>query len=147
MIPVLPLPAMAVPVATAPAPVMAVNTMQVGWAALYARVNNQTTPALIQKWLRVGPDQAHALMGELVKRNIINMPIAGSATAVQPMYPGGGYGGMFNKSRKVTEKAKEIFDSLIEDDAPTEDIEEPTAVEVVTDLDDDLNEISQSETM
>ncbi len=97
VVPVLPFSAMVTPAAAA----VPINSMQVGWAALYARVNNQATPALIQKWLRVGPEQANALMGELVNRNIIRMPAAGSAVAVQPMYPGGGYPGMFNTSKRV----------------------------------------------
>lgn len=46
VIPVLPLPAMATPVATAP-----VRATQVGWAALFARVNDRATPALLQKWM------------------------------------------------------------------------------------------------
>lgn len=111
VIPVLPLPAMAVPAATAP-----VNTMQVGWAALYARANNQATPALIQKWLRVGPDQANALMSELVKRNVIHTPLSGSAVAVQPMYPNGGVPGMFRKSKRVIDQAKDLVDTLLDDD-------------------------------
>lgn len=115
MIPVLPLPAMAVPAAAAP-----VNTFQVGWAALYARAHNQASPALIQKWLRVSPEQANAVMGELVNQNIIKLPVAGSATAVQPMYPGGGIPGMFSKTKKVVETAKEVFDTLIEDEEPVE---------------------------
>ena len=123
VIPVLPLPAMAIPAATAP-----VNAMQVGWAALYARANNAASPALIQKWLRVGPEQAHALMAELTKRNIIQLPIAGSATAVQPMYPGGGYAGMFNKSRQVTRKAKDVFDALTQDETPIEVVEDDDTV-------------------
>ncbi|WP_179214855.1 hypothetical protein [Octadecabacter ascidiaceicola] len=113
--------------ATAP-----VNAMQVGWAALYARAQNQASPALIQKWLRVGPEQANALMGELVSRNIIKLPVAGSATAVQPMYPSGGVTGMFNKSKKAVETAKEVFDTLVEEDETDDQIEttpEPTIEE------------------
>lgn len=118
VIPVLPLPAMAVPAATAP-----VNTFQVGWAALYARAHNQASPALIQKWLRVSPEQANAVMGELVNQNIIKLPVAGSATAVQPMYPGGGVPGMFRKSKKVVDAAKQVFDALVEDNEPVEQAE------------------------
>ena len=118
VIPVLPLPAMAVPAAAAP-----VNSFQVGWAALYARAHNKASPALIQKWLRVTPEQANALMGELVNQNIIKLPIAGSATAVQPMYPNGGVPGMFNKTKKAVETAKEVFDTLIEDDETDEQLE------------------------
>lgn len=113
VIPVLPLPAMAVPAATAP-----VNTFQVGWAALYARAHNQASPALIQKWLRISPEQANAVMGELVNQNIINLPIAGSATAVQPMYPASGVPGRLSRTKKVAETAKDVFDTLIEDDEP-----------------------------
>ncbi len=118
VIPVLPLPAMAVPVVKAP-----VNTFQVGWAALYARAHNQASPALIQKWLRVSPEQANALMGELVNQNIIKVPIAGSATAVHPMYPGGGVPGMFGKTKKAVETAKDILDTLVEEDEAGEPIE------------------------
>ncbi|HCP81742.1 MAG TPA: hypothetical protein DIT67_09175 [Octadecabacter sp.] len=118
VIPVLPLPAMAVPAAAAP-----VNAFQVGWAALYARAHNQASPALIQKWLRVGPEQANALMGELANQNIIKLPVAGSATAVQPMYPAGRVPGMFNKTKKAVETAKEVFDTLVKDDETDEQVE------------------------
>lgn len=115
VIPALPLSALVTPVAAAPA-----NAMQVGWAALYARANNQASPALIQKWLRVGPDQAQALMSELTKRQIIHAPIAGSAAAVQPMYPNGTVPGVFQKSKQVAQKAREVFDTLLEEDVPAE---------------------------
>ena len=62
-------------------------------------------------------------MGELVNQNIIKRPVAGSATAVQPMYPGGGVPGMYGKSKKVVDTAKEVFDALVEDDEPVEQIE------------------------
>jgi hypothetical protein len=109
---------MAVPVATAP-----VNTFQVGWAALYARAHNQASPALIQKWLRVSPEQANALMGELVNQNIIKLPIARIAAAVQTMYPVGGDPGMFGKTKKAVETAKDILDTLVEEDETDEPIE------------------------
>ena len=129
MIPVLPLPALAVPAAAAP-----VNAYQVGWAALYARVHNQASPTLLQQWLRVSPEQANVLMGELVNKNIIKLPVAGSATVVQPMYQSGGVPGMFRNTKKVVETAKEVFDTLIEDDengAQNETMPEPTIEETV----------------
>ena len=111
MIPVLPLPAMVAPAATAPA-----NAMQVGWAALYARANNKATPALIQKWLRVGPEQAQVLMSELTKRQIIHAPIAGGATAVQPMYPNSGVAGSITRSRHFIRKAQSVVEDWVEDE-------------------------------
>jgi hypothetical protein len=65
VIPVLPLPAMAAPVAAAP-----VNVMQLGWAALFARTHNCATPELLQTWLRVGPEAAlsfQAYLSDLLK--------------------------------------------------------------------------------
>ena len=111
MIPVLPLPAMAAPVAAAPA-----NAMQVGWAALYARANNQASSALIQKWLRGGPEQAQALMSELTKRQIIHAPVAGSAAAVQPMYPSSGIPGAVKRTQHFVQKARDVFEDWIEDE-------------------------------
>ena len=111
VLPVLPLSAMTAPVVAAPA-----NTMQVGWAALYARANNQASPALIQKWLRVGPEQAQALMSELTKRQIIHTPVAGSAAAVQPMYPSSGIPGAMKRTQHFVQKARDVYEDWIEDE-------------------------------
>lgn len=92
VIPVLPLPAMATPVATAP-----VRATQVGWAALFARVNDRATPALLQKWMGVGPEQANALMSELVKRNIIHAPSREQPRPCSPCTQAGA----FRASQKV----------------------------------------------
>ncbi|MCF2871365.1 hypothetical protein L0664_09845 [Octadecabacter sp. G9-8] len=123
VLPVLPLPAIASPTAVASA-----NAAQVGWAALFARVNDRATPALIQKWMGVGPEQANALMSELVKRNIIHAPIAGSATSVQPMYPRGGVPGIAKSSGQILRKARDMLDTLADldehDAAPEEDVDE-----------------------
>lgn len=121
VLPVLPLPALASPMATAPASASAVNAMQVGWAALYARANHRATPALLQKWLRINPSQANAMMSELVKRGVVHTPIAGSAAAVQPMYSAQNVGGLFGSKRKAAQTAKDVFDALVQDDDETED--------------------------
>lgn len=98
LIPVLPLPAPAIPVAVAP-----VNAAKANWAALYARAHGRATPELIQKWLHVGPDQARVVMSDLVARNVVAAPIAGSATAVHPMYPSRAIPG----ARIASERAKD----------------------------------------
>ena len=130
MIPVLPLPALATPMAAAPA-----NAAQVGWAALFARVNNRATPALLQKWMGVGPQQAELLMSELIKRNIIYTPVAGSAVSVQPMYPTGGFPGRIAQTNDVLQNVRDTLDTVLEDDAedgPSDDttpddvLDEPT---------------------
>ncbi len=117
VIPVLPLPAMATPVATAP-----VRATQVGWAALFARVNDRATPALLQKWMGVGPEQANALMSELVKRNIIHAPVAGTAASVQPMYPSGGIPGVAKSAGQMLRKVNDVIDTF---DLPDQDRADP----------------------
>lgn len=124
VVPMLPLSAIAAPAAVAPA-----NAMQVGWAALYARANNQASPALIQKWLRVGPEQAQALMSELTSRQIIHAPIAGSAAAVQPMYPSTGIPGATKLRQHFAQKARDAFDDFLE---PDPDVHEHEQSEVQT---------------
>lgn len=115
-LPVLPLPAAAVPVAAAP-----VHASQVGWAALFARVNTRTTPALLQKWMGVGPEQAHALMSELIQRNIIHAPVAGSAAAIQPMHPQGSIPGTIKTTGQVLRKARDTVEALLDDQDIVED--------------------------
>ncbi len=110
-IPVLPLHAMAAPVATAP-----VHAATANWAALFARANARATPALIQKWLNVGPAQASAIMADLVKRNIVHAPVAGTAVAVQPMHPPQGIPGLSHASKDIFEKARDIYDALADDE-------------------------------
>jgi len=129
VIPVLPLPAMAAPVATAP-----VNAMQLGWAALFARTHNCATPELLQTWLRVGPEQAQALMSEMVKRNIIHTPVAGTAAAVQPMYTSSGIPGMRPTLRKVADAAKDAIKDMMHEDTEAAEV---TIQEDETDLPDE----------
>ncbi|MEL6960373.1 MAG: hypothetical protein AAGL89_15620 [Pseudomonadota bacterium] len=119
VIPVLPLPAQAIPVATAPA--ASVNAMQVGWAALYARVNNEVSPALLQKWLRLTPPQADAMMRELLSRNLIHTSATGSVVAVNPMYPRGKVPGAFGKATDAAKALREQVESLIGDNASDDD--------------------------
>ncbi|MDB4213247.1 hypothetical protein N9741_00045 [Octadecabacter sp.] len=121
VIPVLPLPAMATPVATAP-----VRATQVGWAALFARVNDRATPALLQKWMGVGPEQANALMSELVKRNIIHAPVAGTAASVQPMYQSGGIPGVAKRTGQMLRKVHDVIDAF---DAPNQDMTDAAQVD------------------
>jgi hypothetical protein len=112
----------------APAAIAPVNAAQVGWAALFARVNNRATPALIQKWMGVGPDHASALMSELVKRNVIHTPIAGSAVSVQPMFPNSGIPGFTKSSGQVLRKARDVLDALSEvEETADPDLSEPKA--------------------
>lgn len=111
-IPVLPLPALAAPVAPAP-----VHAATANWAALYARANARATPALLQKWLNVGPEQANALMADLVKRNIVHAPVAGSAAAIQPMYPTRGIPGLPHTTKDMIRKARNVLETMIEDEA------------------------------
>lgn len=118
-IPVLPLPAKAIPVAAAP-----VRAATANWAALYARANARTTPALLQKWLNVGPEQASALMTDLVKRNILHAPVAGSAAAVQPMYPTRGIPGLPQTPKDMLRKAHDVFEAMVEEEEEP-DFDEP----------------------
>ena len=83
---------------------------------MFARVNNRATPALIQKWLGVGADQANALMSELIKQNVIHAPIAGSAAAVQPMHKASGIPGVSKTTAKVLETSRDILDAVIHED-------------------------------
>ncbi len=119
MIPVLPLPAMAIPVAKAP-----VRTAQVGWAALYARAHAKTSPELIQSWLGVGPEQAQALMSDLVDRKIIHTPVGGVARAIDPMYPSSGIPGARPFQEKIADKARELVKDMLDaDDGDLSDAE------------------------
>lgn len=97
VIPVLPLPAPTIPVVVAP-----IDAAKVDWAALYARTHGRATPELIQKWLHVSPDQARAVMSDLVRKNVVAAPVAGSAAAIRPMYPSRSIQG----ARLISEKAK-----------------------------------------
>lgn len=76
---------------------------------MFARANNRASPALIQKWLRIGPTEANAVMRELVSRGVVQAPIAGSAIAVDPLYPGGKPPGFVTKGRNIAEKVVEIL--------------------------------------
>jgi hypothetical protein len=109
-IPVLPLPAMAAPVASAP-----VHTAQVGWAALYARTHAKASPTLIQKWLGVGPKQAHALMSELARLNVLGTPVGGTAAAVKPIYATRSVPGARSTGAKIADAAKDMARTWIED--------------------------------
>ena len=121
MIPVMPLPAMANPVAKAP-----VRAAQVGWAALYARTHGQASPKLIQSWLGVGHDQAQALMSDLIQRKIIHAPIGGAARAVEPMFTRSGIPGARPIQQKIATKAKEMVRELLDQEhAETHDIDPP----------------------
>ncbi len=111
LIPVLPLPAPAIPVAVAP-----VNAAKANWAALYARAHGRATPELIQKWLHVGPDQARAVMSDLVARNVVAAPIAGSATAVQPMYPSRSIPGVHTASEQAKDAVTDYLRSALDDE-------------------------------
>lgn len=118
----LPLPVAAAPMAATP-----VHTTQVGWAALFARANNHATPALMQKWLNVGPQQAHALMSELTRRNIIQVTSSGAATAVQPMYQTSGIPGVAQTTSNMVEAARDVWDAVMEEEIDTDDPEAPDA--------------------
>jgi len=120
-----PLPAAATPVTAASA-----HASKAGWAAIFARVHSRATPALLQKWLQVGPSEAQALMSELVAKNIVHAPVAGSAAAVRPMYPGGGLDSVFDQTKTVTKTAKKAFDALVEEDEVREEAVEPDLDEV-----------------
>lgn len=125
-LPVLPMPAAAVPAAAAPA-----NALQASWAALFARAHGQATPALIQKWLGVGPAQAQALMSDLLAKNVIAAPVAGSAASVQPMFPKTGIPGV-RQTSDLLAKTRDVIEYLAEDhnaleaEEHTDDIHEPT---------------------
>lgn len=106
IIPVLPLPAVAVPVAAAP-----VQAIQLNWAALFARTHAKASPALIQSWLGVGPAQAQAVMSGLVERGIIGAPVAGTAAAVQPIYQSRAVPG----TRVAVAKVKDIVEGFVRD--------------------------------
>lgn len=108
MVPILPLPIAAAPIVTP------VDAAKANWAALYARVNARATPELLQKWLGVGPDQAQALMSELIKRNIIHAPVAGSAIAVQPMHPHGVVPGSGKMRSEIMRKAQQTIGDWIQ---------------------------------
>lgn len=98
MIPVLPLPEPRPPLAVA-----SIDAAKMDWAALYTRLHGHATPELIQRWLHVGPDQARAVISELVRRNVLAPPIAGSAAAVQPMYPSRGARMMADHAKTAVE--------------------------------------------
>lgn len=115
-IPVLPPPAMAAPVASAP-----VHTAQVGWAALYARTHAKASPALIQKWLGVGPEQAHALMSELAHLNVLSTPIGGTAAAVKPIYAPRSIPGARSNGAKIADAVQDLARTWLEDEAPNDD--------------------------
>jgi len=123
-LPVLPLPAKAIPVATAPA-----NASKVGWAALYARAHAKASPALIQQWLGVGPEQAHAIMSELLRTNVLNAPVGGVASVMDPMFPKRAVPGTQPPLRDLANKTRQLLADHLHDpdEAPdTEDIpEEP----------------------
>ncbi|MDA9207816.1 hypothetical protein N9O61_02910 [Octadecabacter sp.] len=111
LIPVLPLSAPALPVAVAP-----VNAAKANWAALYARAHGRATPELIQKWLHVGPDQARAVMSDLVARNVVAAPVAGSAAAVQPMYPSRAIPGAHMASERAKDAVTDYLRSALDHD-------------------------------
>ena len=122
-LPVLPLPAAAPPVVAAP-----VHTAKVGWAALYARTHAKASPALIQKWLGVGPQQAHALMTELTRINIIHAPVGGTALAVDPIYTARSVPGLQSAGLRMREQARKAVRAWVEDSPEvqvTDTIEEP----------------------
>lgn len=107
MAPLLPVPSLA---GFAAAPV---NEFQMGWVTMFARAQNRASPALIQKWLRIGPSEANAVMRELVTRGVVSAPVAGSAVAVDPLYPGGRPIGLAGKGRKMIDRA---WDALTDGD-------------------------------
>lgn len=110
VLPVLPLSVAAVPAAAAP-----VSASTANWAALFARVNSRATPALIQKWLGVGPDTAQAIMSDLIKRNVVHAPVAGTAAAVQPMYASRAIPGVPATPSDALKRAKDTFEALVDD--------------------------------
>jgi len=118
LIPVLPTSAMASPVAKTPA-----LTAKVGWAALYARTHAKATPALIQTWLGVGAEQAHVLMSELVRTNVLNAPVGGVATVVEPMFRPKAVPGAQPVTRDLTRKAKEFITDALNDENPPQEPE------------------------
>ena len=104
VIPVLPLPAPTIPVVVTP-----IDAAKVDWAALYARTHGRATTELIQKWLHVSPDQARAVMSDLVRKNVVAAPVAGSAAAIRPMYPSKSIPG----ARLFSEKAKKVVKDYV----------------------------------
>lgn len=64
-----------------------VATGKAQWAALFARVNNRASPALIQKWMGVNAQQAQVVMQDLVARGVVQTPVAGTAVATNPILP------------------------------------------------------------
>lgn len=110
--PLLPVPAIA------SAQAVTVNRFQIGFAALYARVNGRASPAMIQKWLRIGPEDARYVMGELRGMGILNAPIAGSATAARPMYPGGKVPGFLRKAVDAGQTVLEKMDEHLDEAEP-----------------------------
>lgn len=97
--------------------------------------NNRASPALIQKWLRIGPTEAHTVMRELVSRGVVQAPIAGSAIAVDPLYPGGRPPGFITKGRNIAEKVVELLTEEESRDSEPEEIgidPAPEDQEVVT---------------
>lgn len=64
---------------------------------------------MIQKWLGVGPEQAHALMSELVAKNILRAPVRGAAMAVDPIYKSYSIPGARPFAARAAETAKEVM--------------------------------------
>ena len=64
-------------------------------------------------------------MSDLVKRNIIHNPVAGSAASVQPMYARGIIPGVTNAPTQILRKTRDVFETLVHDDGP-EITDQPT---------------------
>lgn len=117
-LPVLPMPVRAAPAAMAP-----ISAAKVDWAALYARANAHATPELIQTWLRVGPEQAHAILSDLVRRKIVHAPVAGTAAAVDPMYRSAGFPQPRAITTKISDHLKKMTEAELEADEDAVDLD------------------------
>jgi len=121
IIPVLPTSAMAAPVAKAPA-----HAAKIGWAALYARAHAKASPALIQKWLSVGSEQANALMAELVRTKVLNAPVGGIATVTKPMFGPNTVPGAKTVTKNIARRTQQIIFDAFQDEP---DLSEHNAIE------------------
>lgn len=111
------------PVAAMPA-ATSVPATQVSWATLIARSQAKASPELIQQWLNVGPEQARAVMSELVRKNVLRAPVGGAAVAVDPMFASRKVPGARPMAKRIATKANEMVrewaEAQLDDEAPEE---------------------------
>lgn len=120
-LPLMPLPAMAKPVAA-----VAPRSIDLMWGAAIARAQNSGNVDMLAKSLKVTPQVAQAVQSHLLKTNVITMGASPGATvAVKPTFAGRS---VITKMADTMDRVEEILDAIPSAETPPQPDEPPADV-------------------